>query len=50
MKVDRSKKFSEFFERKSEPRNIQFLVLHHIEASSVEHASSFASIKLAHII
>lgn len=38
MKVDRSKKFSEFFERKSEPRNIQFLVLHHIEASSVEHA------------
>ncbi len=38
MKVDRSKKFFEFFERKSEPRNIQFLVLHHIEASSVEHA------------
>ncbi len=38
MKVDRSKKFSEFFERKSEPRNIQSLVLHHIEASSVEHA------------
>ena len=38
MKVDRSKKFFEFFERKSEPRNIQFLVLHHIEAKSVEHA------------
>ncbi len=38
MKVDRSKKFSEFFEKKMEPRNIEFLVLHHIEANSVPHA------------
>ena len=38
MKVDRSKKFSEFFEKKSEPRKIDFLVLHHIEANSAEHA------------
>jgi N-acetylmuramoyl-L-alanine amidase len=36
--IDRSKKFSEFFEKKNEPRNINFLVLHHIEANSVEHA------------
>jgi N-acetylmuramoyl-L-alanine amidase len=38
MKVDRSKKFSEFFEKKIEPRKIDFLVLHHIEANSAEHA------------
>jgi len=36
--IDRSKKFSEFFEKKNEPRKIDFLVLHHIEASSVAHA------------
>jgi len=36
--IDRSKKFSEFFEKKIEPRNIEFLVLHHIAANSAEHA------------
>jgi N-acetylmuramoyl-L-alanine amidase len=36
--IDRSKKFSEFFEKKREPRQIEFLVLHHIEAKSVDQA------------
>ncbi|MBU6139986.1 MAG: N-acetylmuramoyl-L-alanine amidase [Proteobacteria bacterium] len=36
--IDRSKKFSEFFESKIKPRKIEFLVLHHIEAKSLEHA------------
>ncbi len=36
--IDRSKKFSEFFEKKNEPRQIEFLVFHHIEANSVEQA------------
>lgn len=38
MQINKSKKFSEFFEQKNEPRKIDFLVLHHIEANSVEHA------------
>ncbi|MBM3580244.1 MAG: N-acetylmuramoyl-L-alanine amidase [Alphaproteobacteria bacterium] len=36
--IDHSKKFSDFFEKKTEPRKVGFLVLHHIEANSVEHA------------
>jgi len=38
MLIDKSKKFSEFFEKKNESRKINFLVLHHVEADSVEHA------------
>lgn len=38
MQIDKSRKFSEFFEKKNEARKIDFLVLHHVEASSVEHA------------
>lgn len=38
MQIDKSKKFSEFFEKKNEARKIDFLVLHHVEANSVEHA------------
>jgi N-acetyl-anhydromuramyl-L-alanine amidase AmpD len=38
MLIDKSKKFSEFFEKKNENRKIDFLVLHHVEANSVEHA------------
>lgn len=36
--VNRSKKFSEFFEVKYEPRKINFLVLHHIQSNSAEEA------------
>lgn len=36
--IDRSKQFSQFFEPKNEPREIRFLVLHHVEADSVDHA------------
>lgn len=38
MQIDKSKKFSQFFEARTEPRKIDFLVLHHIEANSAEHA------------
>ncbi len=38
MQIYKSKKFSEFFEKSFSPRKIDFLVLHHIEANSVEHA------------
>ena len=38
MQIDRSKKFLEFFEAQNSPRKIDFLVLHHVEANSVEHA------------
>lgn len=38
MQIDKSRKFSEFFEKKNEVRKIDFLVLHHVEAKSVEHA------------
>lgn len=36
--IERSKKFSEFFEEIKEPRKIDFLVLHHVEADSANHA------------
>lgn len=36
--IDKSRKFTEFFEPYKAPREINFLVLHHIEANSVEHA------------
>lgn len=39
MFIDKSRKFSEFFDA-AEARQIDFLVLHHIEANSVEHAIS----------
>ncbi len=38
MQIDKSKKFSQFFDAKKEPRKIDFLVLHHVEANSAEHA------------
>ncbi len=38
MQIDRSKKFLEFFEAQKAPRKIDFLVLHHVEANSAEHA------------
>ncbi len=38
MQIDKSKKFLKFFDKISEPRKIDFLVLHHIEAKSVDHA------------
>ena len=38
MLIDKSKKFSEFFEKKDEDRKIDFLVLHHVGATSAEHA------------
>jgi len=38
MKIDYSKKFLEFFDKITEPRKIDFLVLHHVEANSVSHA------------
>lgn len=36
--IERSKKFKEFFDIVKDPRKIDFLVLHHVEANSVEHA------------
>ena len=36
--IDRSQKFNEFFDKISDVRRIDFLVLHHIQANSVEHA------------
>ena len=38
MLIDKSKKFSQFFDEKKEPRKIDFLVLHHVEANSADHA------------
>jgi N-acetylmuramoyl-L-alanine amidase len=38
--INRSKKFTEFFDKKTEARKIDFVVLHHIEASSAQHAVS----------
>ncbi len=38
MQINNSKKFSEFFEKVFSPRKIDFLVLHHVEANSAEHA------------
>ena len=38
--IDPSEKFIEFFDKKDEARKIDFLVLHHIEANSFEHAIS----------
>jgi N-acetylmuramoyl-L-alanine amidase len=37
--IDRSKKFSEFFDVKTEARKIDFLVLHHVAATSANHAA-----------
>lgn len=36
--IDRSKKFSEFFDKKNEERKIDFMVLHHVAANSANHA------------
>jgi N-acetylmuramoyl-L-alanine amidase len=36
--IERSKKFSQFFDESSQVRNIGFIILHHIEADSVNHA------------
>lgn len=36
--IDRSKKFVKFYDIVEAPRKIDFLVLHHVEAKSVEHA------------
>ncbi len=38
MQIDKSQKFSQFFDTVVEPRKIDFLVLHHIEANSAQHA------------
>lgn len=38
MQIDRSKKFNEFFESSQGLRKIDFLVLHHVEANSADHA------------
>ncbi len=38
MKIDQSKKFNEFFEASESKRKIDFLVLHHVEANSADHA------------
>lgn len=38
VKIDRSKKFDQFFDCISSPRKIDFLVLHHVEANSTQHA------------
>lgn len=36
--INRNKRFNEFFEKKSEPRDIQFIVLHHVQANSADEA------------
>ncbi len=36
--IDRSKKFDDFFDKIDSQRNIDFIVLHHVEANSVNHA------------
>ncbi len=38
MQIDKSKKFTQFFEEQKLLRKIDFLVLHHVEADSAEHA------------
>lgn len=38
MNIDKTKKFSDFFAKSEVIRKINFLVLHHVEADSVEHA------------
>lgn len=38
IQIDKSKKFSEFFDKKNEPRKIDFIVLHHVQATSADHA------------
>ncbi len=38
MKIDHSHKFNEFFEASTDQRKIDFLVLHHVEADSADHA------------
>jgi len=38
--IERGKRFTEFFDKKNETRKIDFLVLHHIQANSAEHAIS----------
>lgn len=40
MRIDKSKKFSNFFDRVEFERKIDFIILHHIEASSVDEAIS----------
>jgi N-acetylmuramoyl-L-alanine amidase len=37
MEINKSKKFNDFFDKILETRKIDFLVLHHIEATSVDH-------------
>ncbi len=36
--IDRSKKFNDFFDKETTARKIDFLVLHHVEATSADHA------------
>jgi N-acetyl-anhydromuramyl-L-alanine amidase AmpD len=38
MQIDKSRKFSDFFEKRNEPRKIDFIVLHHVQADSADHA------------
>ena len=38
LEINKSKKFSEFFDEVDSVRKIDFLVLHHVEANSVQHA------------
>jgi len=38
LKINKEKRFSSFFDQINELRKIDFLVLHHIEAISVNHA------------
>ncbi len=38
MQIDKSQKFSQFFDSVNEPRKIDFLVLHHVAANSSQHA------------
>lgn len=38
MQIDKSEKFLQFFDSVKEPRKIDFLVLHHVEANSAKHA------------
>ncbi len=36
--INQNKRFSQFFEKKSEPREIKFIVLHHVQANSADEA------------
>lgn len=38
MIINKTKKFSDFFTKSAEAREIKFLVLHHVQADSVDHA------------